>query len=363
MLITQETALREALADYQGCSWLTLDTEFIREDTYYPKLCLIQISDGRRAYCIDTLALGDLTPLGELLAQPRCVKVFHAAGQDLEVLLRLTGGCPTPLFDTQIAASLLGLGDQMGYAALVEKRCKVKLDKSLSRTDWARRPLTAAELAYALDDVRYLADLYPELLAELEARGRLSWVQEDCARMAQPERYQPHPEDEWRRLKGLSRLEPVAQHVAAGLVAWRETVAEARNRPRKWIIADEALYLIAERRPATLSQLQSLGALPPKTVERHGEALLQVVADSAQSAGPQPLVTEDRFSTATKARAQLLQQRVRDLAAALEIPSGMLAPRADIETLVLLGAAADIPLLKGWRREVAGEQLLALLVN
>lgn len=359
-LVDTQAALTEFLQRWNGAPFLALDTEFIREQTYHPQLCLVQVGDGRDAACLDPLAGVDLRPVLARLADPATTYVFHAAGQDLEIFVRLSGRCPAPLFDTQIAAALLGYGEQLGYAALIEKLIGVRLDKSLSRTNWARRPLTPAELAYAGDDVRHLADVYPRLLGELEARGRLAWLREDCEAMTDPARYRPSPETEWKRLKGLVRMDAPAQHVAARLAAWREVIAEQRDRPRRWILPDEAIYLLAERRPQTLRQLGDLQALPPKSLERHGETLLELIAQGAGTDAP-PLAIEARADEAEKARLKRLLERARAIATELGIPSSLLAPRADIEMLAAMGARAPVALLRGWRREVAGDELVRML--
>lgn len=360
MLIDTPAACAEAIAALSASPWLTVDTEFVREETYWPQLCLVQVGDGRREFAFDAIRLPDLQPLFALLAEPGRLKVFHAASQDLEIFVHLTGAAPTPMFDTQIAAALLGMGDQLGYAGLVEKRLGAKVDKSLSRTDWTRRPLGAAELAYAEDDVRHLAALYPALREEIDRAGRLSWVEEDSARLAQPERYRVHPEQAWERLKGLGRLPARAQHVGAALAAWRERTAEARNRPRKWILADDVLYRLAERQPGSLDQLVALQALPPKVLERHGEALLGLIAESRSITAP-ALMRDGLLEPEDKARVQRLAAQVRDVAAELGIPASLIAPRADLETLAFEGAAAGVPVLQGWRRAVVGERLLGLL--
>lgn len=359
MLIDTEAGLLAAVAGFAGRDWLTVDTEFVREETYWPQLCLIQVGDGRSEVAVDATRIKDLTPLLDLLEAPGTVSVFHAASQDLEIFVRLRGVAPTPLFDTQIAASLLGIGDQLGYAGLVEQRLGIKVDKSLSRTNWARRPLSVAELAYAEDDVRHLAVIYPQLRDELAARGRLAWLEEDCARLSRPERYRVQPEAAWERLKGLTRLPVPAQHVAAALAAWRERLAETRDRPRKWILADDALFRIAERQPADMDQLAGLQVLPPKTLERHAAELLRVVAAARDTAAP-ALALEQLPSEAQKARTQKLLARVREIALELGIPSSLLAPRADVEAVALRGVEAEVPLLSGWRRDVAGEALLKL---
>lgn len=358
-LISSADALAPWLARWRQAPFLAVDTEFIRVDTYHARLCLVQIGDGRDSVCVDTLALPDLAPLLELLHTPSILKVFHSASQDLEIFVQLSGRVPAPLFDTQTAATLLGIGDQIGYAGLVEKMLGIAVDKSLSRTDWARRPLTEPELAYAADDVRHLAVIYPQLHAQLAERGRLDWLAEDCAQMCKPALYRCEPADAWQRLRGLPRLDAAQQTRAAALAAWREHTALARNRPRKWIIDDDALYRIAERAPRDAEQLAALGVLPPKTLERHGSALLEVVA-AADAQPPQLLAQDDRYSPEQKARLKALQTRLREIAESLGLPVSVLAPRADLEALMLQGREANIPLLRGWRRGVAGEALLAL---
>jgi ribonuclease D len=359
-LIATADALAEAVERWRRAPWLTVDTEFVRVDTYHARLCLVQVGDGREAVCIDTLALPDLTPLLDRLYAPGAISVFHAAGQDLEILVRLRGTCPQPLFDTQIAATLLGIGDQIGYAGLVDRRLGIAVDKSLSRTDWARRPLREAELAYAAADVSHLATIYPALQDELAAAGRLGWLAEDCARMCEPAQYVTRPEDAWKRLKGLARMNPREQTVAAALCAWRESEAQLRDRPRKWILDDDAVYRLAERRPQTPAELAALNVLPPKTLERHGERLLAVIAQAAD-APERRLVTDEEMDGTQKALLKKLQGLVIDRGTLLNLPASFLAPRADLTELVRRGKDADAQVLRGWRREVCGETLLAAL--
>lgn len=361
-LITTADALAARVAGWTHRPWLALDTEFLREDTYHSILCLVQVGDGESDVCIDTLALPPeaLRPLWALLADPGIVKVFHAPSQDLEIFARLMEAPTAPLFDTQIAAAMLGLGDQLGYAALVEKLTGVVLDKSLTRTNWSRRPLSEAELAYAAADVRHLSDIHPGLREQLIARGRLAWFDEDCARLGDPARYRNPPEDAWRRLKGIARLAPRAQAIAVALAGWRERIAQERDRPRKWILDDEPLYRLAERAPADLDALTRLAALPPKTLERHGAALLEVIAEAGERGGV-AMVADEPLDEAQKARLKRLQGRARDIADSLEVPASLIAPRADLDALVRDGAASGAAVLSGWRRDVAGTALLELL--
>jgi len=357
--IATPAALADAIARWQGRSWLTVDTEFLRIDTYRPKLCLIQVGDGEAAWVIDAVAITDLAPLFARLADPGTIKVFHAAGQDLEIFAQLTGACPAPLFDTQLAAALLGKGDQLGYAGLVEKELGIVIDKSLSRTDWSRRPLSAAEIAYAAADVTHLATLYPRLRDDLDAAGRTAWLGEDAQRATDPAGYAVQPEVAWQRLKGLARLDAPAQHRAARLAAWREAEAIVRNRPRGWILEDELVYRMAERQPRDATQLAGLG-LPPKTLERHGATLLAALAEPVPPDAP-VLAHDERLNPAQKATLNRLRETVHAAATRLNVPAGLLAPRADLDALLHEGAAARARVLTGWRREVVGSALLAAL--
>lgn len=349
--------LADACEQWRACPWITVDTEFVRVDTYRARLCLVQVGDGTHNACIDTLALDDLGPLWALLANPGVLKVLHASSQDFEIVVEHTGATPSPVFDTQIAATLLGMGDQLGYAGLVERCLGITIDKRLARTDWSKRPLNVAEIAYAADDVRHLATLYPALQQQVADAGRLGWLAEDCERLTDIRRYAVQPEHAWRRLKGLGRLDPASQSRAVALAAWRERQAQERNRPRKWILDDTAVYPVAERHPTDLDALAKLGCLPPKTLERHGKALLKVLAEAPP---PQVWMAEE-LAGDDKARFRALQAEVRSCADRLNLPPGFLAPRAELETLVRLGPASELTVLQGWRRDVLGNALLALL--
>lgn len=356
MLIDTDAALATACQRWRAAPWLAVDTEFVREQTYQAQLCLIQISDGEFAGVVDVLAVDDLAPLLALLYQPDVTTVFHSGSQDLEIFVQLRGAVPAPLFDTQIAAALLGDGEQLGYAALVERRLGVTLDKSLTRTDWSRRPLHPAEIDYAAADVVHLAQLYPMLRDALESCGRLDWLQEECAALTDPSLYETRPQDAWQRLRGLQRLTPSAQQIAARLAAWREAEAAARNRPRKWVLADDALYRIAERQPADLVALEKLQLLPPKTLARHGATLLGLIGEAlAQPA--RPILSTAALDETQKAQLKALRQRLESKAEHLGLPPSMLATRTDLERWLREGETAAIPLRRGWRRRVAADVL------
>ena len=357
-LIQTPGELAAQIERWRSAPWLAVDTEFVREETFYANLCLIQVSDGGMPVCVDTLSL-DPAPLFAFLFEPRAVKVFHSAGQDLELFVQRGGDCPHPLFDTQVAAALLGHGEQLGYAALVERRLGVAVDKSLSRTDWSRRPLSDAALAYAADDVRHLAVIYPALREELVARGRLPWLEAECERLGDARRDRTDPAGAWRGVRGLSRLAPEAQRLAARLASWREEEAIRRNRPRRWIVDDIAICQLATRRPGTLAELAQIEGVSARRIERSGEALLALLREPVDDAAP--LVTEGRESAAQKQKTQLLLEALRNRALQEQVAPTLVATRSDIERLVREGPAAEIPLLNGWRRQLLGEELLAKL--
>lgn len=357
-LIETPAALAEQLERWRDAPWLAVDTEFVREDTYFANLCLVQLSDGKSQACVDVRAL-DPAPLFAFLQAPRAVKVFHSAGQDLELFAQLGGDCPRPLFDTQLAAALLGHGEQLGYAALVERRLGIVVDKSLSRTDWSKRPLSDAALAYAADDVRHLAALYPALREELESRGRLAWLEAECERITDARRYRPDPAAAWRSIRGLGRLPVAAQHRAARLTAWREEEAIRRNRPRRWILDDAAVCQLALRAPDTTAGLAQIEGLSTRRIEHSGEALLALLREPVSDAAP--LVADARDTPAQKQQIQLLLDLLRERALQAQVAPTLVATRSDIERLVREGATAAIPLLGGWRRELVGEELLGKL--
>lgn len=350
------TAFCEAL---KGREWIALDTEFIREKTYFPKLCLVQVGVPGRCACIDPLALDSLQPLYDLLFDTNVTKVLHACSQDQEIFVHLTGQVPVPVFDTQLAVPLLGLPEQMGYANFIRELLGVTLDKAQSRTDWSRRPLSTSQLEYAADDVRYLAEVYPLVRERLAVQGRLEWLKPEFEPWEQLERYQPDPDNAWQRLRGLDRLRPKSLAIAQQLANWREQQAIARDLPRNWILKDEVILDIARLAPQKSAALADIRALPAKTVERYGETLVEQVNIGAASQ-PRPLPARRRTArpdAQDEALADVLHGYLRLLADANDINSTSIAGRKDLLALV---RGESTPLLKGWRRVVAGEALLAL---
>src|SRR3954451_7161741 len=276
-IVTTSPALDELAAELQTGALIGLDTEFLRERTYRAELCLVQLSSHSDAWCIDPLALNDLSPLAGILTMPAITKVMHASRQDVEVLFPMAG-LVRPVFDTQIAAALTGLPAQIGYGELVRRLLGKELPKSHTRTDWSRRPLSPEQVEYALDDVRYLLPLKANLEEQLDKLGRRAWLSEELAGLGESELFTVDPETAWLRLKGLRGLDAGRQRLARSLAAWRERRAIERNRPRGWILDDSVLREILMRVPRTVEQLQSIPEMTPGLVRHCSEELLGMVA-------------------------------------------------------------------------------------
>ena len=360
--VTTADQLTAALQLLSTDAFVALDTEFMRESTYYPGLCLVQAAGAQHCVVFDPLAITDLAPLWQFLADRTRIKVLHAARQDLEVLSQAMGRIglpiPGPIFDTQIAAGLIGLSAQIGYAGLVAARLQRELPKGLARTDWARRPLSAEQLTYAADDVRYLAQLYPQLRAELHATGRLAWLEEAAGELEDAGLYRTEPDAAWRRLKGLDRLSPRQRAAAKALAQWREIRAMQSDKPRGWILSDEALRELAERLPDDDSGLQAIRSLPAGVIRKRGTELIELIAASnAAAANEPPMHVPPRPDPALLARVTELMALVRAQAQQLSIAPELLATRRDVEQLVFGGHCEH--LLNGWRRALIGERLQA----
>ncbi|MFO1431188.1 MAG: ribonuclease D [Candidatus Competibacteraceae bacterium] len=361
LYLDRPDALAEFCARLQNTPWLAIDTEFIREKTYYPQLCLIQVATEDAIACIDPLALPELDPLFSLLYDPTITKVLHAAYQDLEIFFHLRGTVPAPVFDTQLAATVLGYGEQIGYAALVKTVLGVELDKSQTRTDWSRRPLDEAQLAYAADDVRYLCQVYQRQRAELIRLERLDWLTEDFQSLSETSQYALPAEDLWQRIRGHQQLRGVQLAVLRALSRWREEQAITANRPRRWIAGDEVLLELARQLPKTLENLERIRGIEATLLRRHGRVLLELIARTlTEPAEKWPrLLTFRRLSQSQEALVDAMLAVVRLRGAQQSVSAQMLANRQDLERL--LGGAEDIPLLHGWRAAVAGREVAALL--
>lgn len=363
-LIKTQTELDSVVRDLAKSEFVTVDTEFIRETTFWPELCLIQMAAPGITALVDPLAPGiDLKPFFGLMANEAVTKVFHAARQDIEIIFHLGGLIPHPVFDTQVAAMVCGFGDSVSYDQLVQKITGVRLDKSSRFTDWRHRPLSDKQLEYAVADVTHLIDVYTHLKAELERENRAHWLNEEMEVLTSRQTYDPHPEDAWKRLKMRLR-KPQELAVVQAVAAWREREARERNVPRGRVLKDDAIYEIAQQAPRDATALGRLRTTP-KGWERSSTAtaLLAVInaaLDMPKDAMPKlPRVPQSQEGS--NAAAELLKVLLRMVAEAEGVAAKVLASSDDIDRLAAEGEEADVPALHGWRREVFGDRALQLV--
>lgn len=335
-----------------------LDTEFMRERTYFARLCLLQLSLGDRCVCVDTLALQDLACLRAVMADSRIIKVLHAARQDLEVLAPATGVL-LGLFDTQVAAALIGLPAQVGYGDLVHQLLGQALHKAQTRTDWSRRPLTQAQIDYALDDVRHLLPLRDRLTEKLRSLGRWAWFEEEMAQLDSAGPFVTDPQEAWRRIKGVSELDEARQALARTLAAWREQRAITADRPRSWILPDQALRDLVLYAPRTMQQLERIDELPEGIRNNSGPELLEAIASLQLPAQLPPLPRRPRREPADNDVVRKLTQVTHQAGRELGIAPEILATRRELERLAA-GARDGVP-MSGWRQAVIGNRLLQAL--
>ncbi len=349
--------------EMRGEEFVTVDTEFMREKTFWPILCLIQMAGEDRAAIIDPMAEGmDLSPFFDLMADEDVLKVFHAGRQDIEIIHHLSGVIPHPLFDTQVAAMVCGFGDQVGYEALVNRLAKAHIDKSSRFTDWSRRPLTEKQLAYALSDVTHLRVIYRKLCDQLKKSGREPWLKEEMDILTSPETYAQHPEDAWKRIKFRPRN---ARQLAAlqELAAWREREAQRRDQPRRRILKDEALTELATQMPETERDLARMRTISDSLAKsRSGREILEAIARAkalpkdrlpAMPERPRP------GPEGASAMADVLKLALKIVSEREHIAPRLIASAKDVERIA--SGDRDVPALKGWRRKVYGDIALALL--
>jgi len=338
--------------------WIAVDTEFMRERTYYARLCLIQLATTEWIGCVDPLCIDDLDPLMDVIYASDCAKVLHAARQDLEVLYDLRGKPPTGVFDTQIAAALAGFDRHVGYADLVHSITGVRLEKRHTRADWSARPLTEGRIRYAEDDVRYLPELYRSLTSSLERLGRLQWALEDCARLCDAGLYRNDPAHAYQRIGQGVTLAPAAQNILRALAAWREQTAQRLDLPRTWVMRDAVLVELARRAPKRPQELATIKQLPERAANRWGQAILDAVATGlAASSRPRwdrPMRLDAEQTKLCRHMLGLVRARAEELG----MQPGVIASRRHIEAAIL--GNPETPLLTGWRRSIVGDELLAL---
>ncbi len=361
LYIDDAPALAAFCQKIQSSEWLAIDTEFLREKTYYPQLCLIQIANDDVIACVDPLAIEDLNPLLDVLYQPDMTLVFHAAKQDLELLLMLRGDLPKHIFDSQLAATVLGLGDQIGYGNLVKTCLDVDLDKAHSRTDWTQRPLSDDQLDYAADDVRYLRSLYHQMSSQLNELNRRSWLDDDFATLSDPQTYTADPEAIWRKIRGAGKLKASQLVILQQLAAWREQRAIERNRPRRWILKDEVMLDLARFAPDSKNKLSQIRGLEPRDIERSGNAIIDIIATAKTipEADWPILIKPVPLTNQQEALMDALMALLRKYCDEQSITPVAVASRKDIEQLVR--GERDSQLLQGWRKRIVGQKLLDFL--
>jgi ribonuclease D len=341
--------------------FITIDTEFLRETTYYPLLCVAQMASSDEAVVLDALAPGiDLAPFFELMANERVLKVFHAARQDIEIVWHRANIVPHPIFDTQVAAMVLGHGDSISYDQLVQRITGDTLDKSHRFTDWTRRPLSPAQLTYAVSDVTHLRDVYLALMADLGRRGRADWMMDEMDVLTSPDTYRAEPERAWLRLKTRVR-KPKELAVLIEVAAWREREAQARDVPRSRVLKDDAIGDIAVQQPTTPERLAGLRSLP-KGFERSkwGEGILDAVHRGlARDPRTLPRIERPKSAPNGAATVELLKVLLRMTSERHGVAAKVIATVDDLDRIAA-DDEADVPALKGWRRELFGERALAL---
>jgi len=361
-LVTSSNDLAAICERLSKHPFVTVDTEFLRESTFWPKLCVVQMAGPDEAVIIDALAEGlDLTPLYKLMADPGVVKVFHAARQDIEIFWNLAKTIPSPMFDTQVAAMVLGYGDSISYDQLVQRTTGDTIDKSSRFTDWSRRPLSPAQLTYAFSDVTHLRDIYLKLHADLEKRGRVQWVSEEMKILTSPDTYKQEPENAWKRLKARVK-KPREFAVLIEVAAWREREAQSRDVPRSRVIKDEAIAELAQQQPKTVEALSHMRGLP-KGFERSksGEGILAAIrAAHARDPSTIPAIARDKpLSNGASATVELLKVLLRLISEQHGVAAKVVATVDELQRIAAEDEP-DVPALSGWRRAMFGEQALKL---
>jgi ribonuclease D len=360
-LITSTKDLTAICRRLAAHPFVTVDTEFLRETTFWPRLCVVQLASEEEAVAIDAMAEGlDLSPFFELMADERLTKVFHAARQDLEIIWNLARLIPAPLFDTQVAAMVCGFGDQVSYGDLVKTITKVSLDKSSRFTDWSRRPLLPAQAEYAIADVTYLRDIYRFLRAKLDETGRISWLDDEMAILTSPSIYEQHPENAWERFRNRVR-KPRDLAVLMEIAAWRESEAQTRDVPRSRVLKDDIMIELVLAAPKTPEALGNLRALP-RGMDRSragAEILAAIERGLARDPKTLPKIDRERRNGCNGATVELLRVLLRHVSESHGVAAKMIASVEDLEAIAA-DDHADVAALTGWRRELFGAQALEL---
>ena len=363
-MIETTADLAAACKELAKSDFITIDTEFLRETTFWPELCLIQMASPTTEVLVDPLAKGiDLAPFFELMADPKVLKVFHAARQDIEIIFNRGNLIPHPIFDTQVAAMVCGFGDSVSYDQLVSRTKGIQIDKSSRFTDWSRRPLSDKQLEYALADVTHLRDVYLSLKAELDREGRTSWLSEEMDILEARETYDMHPDDAWQRLKMRLR-KPQELAILKYVAAWREREARARNVPRSRVLKDDAIYEIAQQQPKDTEALGRLRTIP-KGWERSTSGAAVIEAVNAALALPKADMPhaprQAQAPEGAAAAVELLKVLLKLISEKHGVAPKVIANSEDLDRIAAEGEKADVAALSGWRRDLFGEPALRLI--
>lgn len=361
MMIVDTATLLDVCTRFKTYEFITIDTEFIREKTYYPILCLVQIATKDEAYCVDPLAENmDLTPLFDLMQDKNVLKVFHAARQDVEIFYHLSGKIPVPLFDTQIGAMVCGFNESVSYQQLVQELAGVTLDKSMRYTDWSKRPLTDKQVEYALCDVTHLVHVFEALKKQLQKSGRMEWLKEEMAVLTNPKTYDVDESAIWQKLKA-PLYKPQQLHVFAKLSEWREKMAKLKNKPRRHLLKDEAILELAAAHPETKEEMERLRGLPNGfSKSSYGTEILDIIKQAMEDKSSLyvPSLKRPPLSNGQKNLSELLRFLLSVVADELGVASKVIASNDDLADFIL--GLKDARILSGWRYEVFGKKAQAL---
>lgn len=359
IMIESSAQLQEALAEWLDCEVIGIDTEFVRERTWRADLGLVQLSDGKRVWLVDPLKTGPLDSLAALFETESVIKVLHAPSEDLDILFYVSGAVPEPLFDTQVACSMLGQSLQMGYHSTVEWLLELTIDKGETRSNWIKRPLRPAQLKYAALDVCLLPMMYRQLRSQLLELGRLEWLQEDCTRLLNKARTASDPTQSWKRINGNGRLDETSLAILQALCTWREAVAEKSNLARGFVIKDTALLTLANQKPGTLEALSKLDIWHPKSIQRHGQTVVNIIQQcldrELKAESPAALEPEHRKLMSN------MRRLVLERSTKLKLEPALLASRRELEGLILSPGGEPVPeRFLGWRKDIISDDLIAL---
>ncbi len=360
--ITSSEELAEACHFFLSCKLLAVDTEFKRETTYFPKPCLIQLAGGKRIVCIDPFNIEDLQPLRDLLCSEKILKILHAGRQDIEVFHQLLDCSLTPIFDTQIAAGFAGYSSQIGYSALVNSLFGIELDKSLTRTDWEKRPLSTEQLDYAAADVEHLEEIYNILRAQLIETSRLEWLQEDIEAIFHDNIYQESQDKVWSKMCHSAKLDQSQRATLYALNHWRENEAKTRDRARQFVISNEILTKIAIQRPQDLNQLTLTDGIPQPVINRYSSDILNIINDDANTMLNIPDVQPyERLNPEQSTLLKKMKSEVNAVAAELNIENSMLCNKKTLENLIRNESSTK--LFDSWRYAIIGKRLQTIMNN